>query len=90
MLIVQAKITTHEGEHAMKTLIERPTLPKGTRVQLHPATDMWMKGDRYGEVIGYGKARLYTDYGYRQPLRIKLDRSGKVTRQLQSQVTVID
>jgi len=22
------------------------------RVQLHPATNLWMRGDRYGEVIG--------------------------------------
>jgi len=25
---------------------------KHQRVQLHPATDLWMRGARYGEVIG--------------------------------------
>tara|TARA_R100001530_G_scaffold95262_1_gene66244 strand:- start:215 stop:439 length:225 start_codon:yes stop_codon:yes gene_type:complete len=23
----------------------------GKRVQLHPATDAWMQGDRYGEIV---------------------------------------
>lgn len=30
----------------------------GERVQLHPATDDWMRGDRYGAVIGYGRPRV--------------------------------
>lgn len=25
----------------------------GTRVEVHPATDMWMRGKRYADVIGY-------------------------------------
>ena len=24
----------------------------GDRVELHPATDLWMRGARYGEVVG--------------------------------------
>jgi hypothetical protein len=42
-------------------------LEQGTRVQLHPATDRWMMGDRFGEIIGRGK----TSY------LVKLDKSGK-------------
>lgn len=41
---------------------------KGKRVQLHPGTDRWMMGDRYGTVQGLG--RLSGTY------RVKMDRSG--------------
>lgn len=44
-----------------------PLFAKGERVQLHPATDRWMMGDRYGEVVGHTKDKI----------RVKLDRSGK-------------
>lgn len=58
--------------------------PKGSRVQLHPATDDWMRGDRYGVVVGYGRAREYvgpsnTRYKMR-PVLVKLDKSGKTKR----------
>jgi hypothetical protein len=59
----------------------------GTRVQLHAATDAWMQGDRYGEIVGLGKARLYYDSFNKsaepvkvRPYRVKLDKSGKVRR----------
>lgn len=42
----------------------------GWRVELHPATDAWMMGDRYGEVVKVG----------RQLLHVRMDRSGKVRR----------
>jgi hypothetical protein len=42
----------------------------GDRVQLHPATDAWMMGDRYGTVIKIG----------RQLLHVRMDRSGKVRK----------
>lgn len=42
----------------------------GDRVELHPATDAWMSGDRYGEVTVVGK--FYVS--------IKMDVSGKVRR----------
>jgi len=42
----------------------------GQRVQLHPATDTWMRGDRYGEVVKIG--RLY--------IHVKLDKSDHVLR----------
>jgi len=42
----------------------------GDRVELHPATDRWMSGDRYGEVVAIG--RFY--------LHLKMDRSGAMIR----------
>lgn len=31
----------------------------GQRVQIHPATDAWMQGDRYGEVIKVGRKYVH-------------------------------
>lgn len=42
----------------------------GERVELHPATDAWMMGDRFGDVVGIG----------RKVVKVKMDRSGKVRR----------
>jgi len=39
----------------------------GDRVQLHPGTDRWMMGDRYGDVVRIGMKKVH----------VKLDRSGK-------------
>ena len=68
---------------------------KGERVQMHPATDHWMRGDRYGEIIGYGHAREYRDTFTGQinkvrPVRIKLEKSGKITRQHPDNVIHLD
>jgi hypothetical protein len=30
----------------------------GTRVELHPATDLWMRGARYGAVVTSGRTRV--------------------------------
>jgi hypothetical protein len=57
-------------------------LKEGTRVQLHPATDRWMMGDRYGEVVSAyvtehfdtSTKKWVTD---EQRYRVKLDTSGK-------------
>lgn len=49
----------------------------GDRVELHPATDAWMMGDRYGEVVKIG--RFY--------LHIKMDRSGKVRKVVPENMT---
>lgn len=40
------------------------------RVQLHPATDAWMMGDRYGECV-----RIGTRFAY-----VKCDRSGRTRK----------
>ena len=42
--------------------------PLGCRVQAHPATDIWMEGDRYGEVVGY-KGKF---------IQVKMDRSDRI------------
>lgn len=42
----------------------------GTRVQLHSATDRWMRGDRYGDVIKIG--RKYN--------HVLMDRSGQTIK----------
>ena len=39
----------------------------GDRVELHPATDTWMQGDRYGEVMIIGRVYVH----------VKMDRSGR-------------
>lgn len=55
---------------------------RGKRVALHAATDEWMQGDRYGEVVGFTRLRECREYGnpatYRaQLVRVRLD-SGRV------------
>ena len=42
----------------------------GQRVQAHPATDTWMRGDRYGTVERVG----------RRYIRVRMDRSGHLKR----------
>jgi hypothetical protein len=43
----------------------------GTRVQLHPATDAWMQGDRYGTIVKVG----------RKLISVKMDKSGRTLKQ---------
>lgn len=52
---------------------------RGDRVELHPATDDWMRGDRFGEVI-----RAALDYA-----TVRLDRSGKIKHYPYSLVTYV-
>lgn len=40
------------------------------RIELHPATDAWMRGDRYGTIVARG----------RKYLRVKMDRSLRVIK----------
>jgi hypothetical protein len=42
----------------------------GKRVQLHPATDAWMSGDRYGVVVKVG----------RKLVSVKMDKSGRTLK----------
>lgn len=67
----------------------------GKRVQLHPATDEWMMGDRYGEVVGLGQPVEYVGQSTRErsiarPIRVKLDKSGRVRRFHPNNVIFID
>lgn len=38
-----------------------PTELEGRRVELHPATDRWMQGDRFGTILGrvHGRPGVY-------------------------------
>lgn len=60
-------------------------MQNGTRVELHPATDHWMRGDRYGEIVGVGKFVWYVDRTTGETLRfrpyhVRLDKSGKIVK----------
>jgi len=48
----------------------QPQFRPGERVQTHPATDTWMRGDRYGTVIKHSKLGVY----------VAMDRSGRKLR----------
>jgi len=55
----------------------------GHRVQLHAATSEWMQGDRYGVIVGYGRARDYRNHTTGEitkarPVKVKLDKSGRI------------
>jgi hypothetical protein len=43
------------------------TFTVGQRVELHPATDAWMQGDRFGVVVKLGRVYVH----------VKMDRSGR-------------
>lgn len=42
----------------------------GERVELHPATDRWMRGDRYGTIEKIGRRHFY----------VRMDRSGHLAK----------
>ena len=46
----------------------------GTRVEMHPRTDRWMRGDRFGEIV---KVVVPNSDGV---VQVKLDKSGKIVR----------
>lgn len=49
----------------------------GDRVELHPATDAWMRGDRFGEVVKVGR-KVY---------HVKMDRSGRTLRVIPANIS---
>lgn len=67
----------------------------GTRVELHPATDAWMRGDRFGEVVGFARPKRYIDAQTGvafmvTKVRVKLDVSGRVVRFHPDNLTAIE
>lgn len=50
---------------------------KGMRVELHPATDAWMQGDRYGEVTRLHPASTKLVNASRGLVRVRMDKSGR-------------
>jgi hypothetical protein len=64
------RAVTKEGRAFLSTLPSENPLDGfdvGQRVQLHPGTDRWMRGDRYGTVVHVTKNMVH----------VKLDRSGQ-------------
>ncbi len=60
-------------------------LAKGTRIELHAAHDLWMRGARFGEIVGLSRTREYRDaftgeITKTRPYRVKLDNYPKVIR----------
>ena len=50
----------------------------GKRVQLHPATDRWMMGDRFGVIVKVKcDSKNPNDFGQIESARIRLDKSDK-------------
>lgn len=45
-------------------------MEKGQRVAIHPATDAWMQGDRFGVVVLVGRKWVH----------VQCDRSGRVRK----------
>lgn len=57
-----------------------PIYTTGTRVELHPATDAWMQGDRFGTIVAVCCRRgrvIYT---------VLCDRSGRTRRVCQGNI----
>lgn len=44
----------------------------GSRVEIHPALDEWMAGDKFGTIVGF-KMGLVSIF-----CRVKLDKSGRI------------
>lgn len=56
-------------KYLQKLRSDKPTIAVGTRVQTHPATNAWMRGDRYGTIEGTRGNKL----------AVRLDRSNKIS-----------
>ena len=55
----------------------------GMRVELHPATDAWMRGDRYGDIVAISRPRHYIDPNdprNGETFTVHMDKSGKRLR----------
>lgn len=65
----------------------------GKRVELHPATDRWMRGDRYGVILSISKrSRSFldsTDPRNGQTFKVKMDKSGKTIRISEGNITEV-
>lgn len=56
-----------------------PIYTTGMRVELHPATDSWMRGDRFGEIVSVSCRRGRVIYS------LKMD-SGRLLRVAQGNI----
>jgi len=64
----QGKRTNRPAGKAQAKRLAALDFYKGQRVQMHPATDAFMMGDRYGDVVKVGREKVH----------VKMDRSGKI------------
>ena len=55
------------GQAAERARLATMAFYVGQRVSMHPATDAFMMGDRYGDVVKIGKSKIH----------VKMNRSGK-------------
>lgn len=54
-------------------------LEAGTRVELHPATDAWMRGDRYGVVALFNcRRRRHKNGTTYVPVMVRMDKSNRL------------
>lgn len=56
----------------------------GERVELHPGTDAWMRGDRFGEIVA-----VIERHGRPVTVRVLMDKSGRVLRLDPNRVEVV-
>ena len=68
------QLTKHEQE------ILRQLKILGRRVELHPATDAWMMGDRYGTIVKVNKFNV----------SIKMDKSGRILKATENNYTEVE
>lgn len=65
----------------------------GKRAQLHPATDRWMMGDRYGVIVSVSKrSRSYLDPRdprNGQTFTVLMDKSGKRIRVAEGNISEV-
>ena len=52
----------------------------GRRVELHPATDAWMMGDRYGTIVKVNKSNV----------SIKMEKSGRTLKVTENNYTEVE
>ncbi len=50
----------------------------GSRVQLHPATDLWMSGARYGNVAHVGRKLLHILLDNNKTVKVSPDNIGEI------------
>lgn len=56
----------------------------GDRVELHPATDLWMRGARYGNVVRIGQKLLHVKLDMlnrARPIRVAPTNVGRIIEQ---------
>lgn len=76
-----SKRTKRAGGKRRHGSYEGPRFGKGDRVELHPGTDAWMMGDRYGTVVK--QARTGT-------VSVAMDRSGKTRKLHPERVNIME